>query len=210
MELLFGYANANVAISRKASTNALRDGEKKSCGCSTIIDRKKSSQAKLDLTGQRFGKLLVIERDFETAKWICECDCGNKKVYVRSDQLLSKTQPVKSCRLCSNYSKGELKIKEILEKNNIPFVQQKEFDGCINPRTNKKLKFDFYVNNSYLIEYDGIQHFENVEYFKDNLNEIQCRDQIKNNYCKKNDIHLLRIPYSKYNSLNLNDLILKE
>lgn len=39
----------------------------------------------IDLTGQRFGKLLVLERDFEYQKknnydkpyWKCICDCGN-------------------------------------------------------------------------------------------------------------------------------------
>lgn len=193
----------------KASTNTLRNGDKKSCGCSTRIDKKNSSQAKLDLVGQRFGTLTVVNKDFETAKWRCKCDCGNENIYIRSDQLLSKTQPVKSCCLYGE-SKGELKIKEILEKNNIPFIQQKTFDDCINPKTNKKLKFDFFINNSYLLEYDGIQHYENVEYFKDSLEEIQYRDQIKNDYCQRKNIPLIRISYSKYNTLSLDDIILKE
>ena len=38
----------------------------------------------IDLTGQRFGRLTVIERAKNTknnkAQWLCECDCGNKKV----------------------------------------------------------------------------------------------------------------------------------
>lgn len=34
-----------------------------------------------DLTGQKFGRLTVIERDTtsKTTKWICKCDCGNTK-----------------------------------------------------------------------------------------------------------------------------------
>lgn len=192
----------------EVSTNELRNGDKKSCGCQTRNDRKLSAQKKLDLTKQRFGKLIVLERDFESAKWLCECDCGNK-TYLRSDQLLSKTNSVQSCHLC-NTSKGELKIKELLEQNNLPFVQQKTFQDCINPKTNKQLKFDFYVNNSYLLEYDGIQHFENVDRFKNQLENIQYRDQIKNNYCKKHNIPLIRIPYIKYNTLTLEDILLKE
>jgi len=36
----------------------------------------------IDITNQRFNKLLVIKRDFEKninnkAYWICICDCGN-------------------------------------------------------------------------------------------------------------------------------------
>lgn len=43
-----------------------------------------------DLTGKRFGKLIVIER-IGTAKsghalWLCQCDCGNTKL-ISSNQL---------------------------------------------------------------------------------------------------------------------------
>lgn len=35
----------------------------------------------IDLTGQRFGHLVVLKLDEENksknAKWICKCDCGN-------------------------------------------------------------------------------------------------------------------------------------
>lgn len=43
----------------------------------------------IDLTGQRFGKLVVIKRVPNKNKrtmWLCKCDCGNE-VEVRSDQL---------------------------------------------------------------------------------------------------------------------------
>lgn len=46
---------------------------------------------KLDLTGQRFGKLTVIERGENKGKyttWICKCDCGNIK-RIRTDALRS-------------------------------------------------------------------------------------------------------------------------
>ena len=49
----------------------------------------------IDLTGQRFGKLVVIERVEDKLKgkkkvvcWLCQCDCGNKKAVV-SDNLMS-------------------------------------------------------------------------------------------------------------------------
>lgn len=53
----------------------------------------------IDLTGQRFGRLVVIERK-ETAtsghaKWLCLCDCGNTK-NVTSNQLRSH-RGTKSC-----------------------------------------------------------------------------------------------------------------
>ena len=35
----------------------------------------------MDLTGQRFGRLLVVQRDYsrERVHWICHCDCGKTK-----------------------------------------------------------------------------------------------------------------------------------
>lgn len=37
----------------------------------------------IDLTGRRFGKLVVLERSgsrSNNACWLCQCDCGNRKV----------------------------------------------------------------------------------------------------------------------------------
>ena len=62
---------------------------------------------------------------------------------------------------------------------------------------NKKY-FDFYLTkHNICVEYDGIQHFESVEYFggEQVFNETKIRDEIKNEYCKNNNIHLIRISY---------------
>ena len=44
-----------------------------------------------DISGKRFGKLLVISRcgsdKFSRALWLCKCDCGNTKV-VRGNHLI--------------------------------------------------------------------------------------------------------------------------
>ncbi len=56
-----------------------------------------------DLTGLRFGKLLVIERNGSRNKqpsWLCQCDCGNSKTIVTSS-LLAGT---KTCG-CFNHHK---------------------------------------------------------------------------------------------------------
>ncbi len=64
------------------------------------------SKTERDLTGQRFGRLVVIDRNFEKVTeaseahhrkyWNCLCDCGNM-VIVREDGLLAKTKPTRSC-----------------------------------------------------------------------------------------------------------------
>lgn len=43
----------------------------------------------IDLTGQRFGKLTVLKRDYSKkggTYWICQCDCGNI-ISTRKDTL---------------------------------------------------------------------------------------------------------------------------
>ncbi len=101
-------------------------------------------------------------------------------------------------------SKGEEKIIKILTKNNIHFITQKTFDDLIYP-SGYPARFDFYVANKYLIEYDGIQHFEEGNF----LNNNKKYDIIKNNYCKNKKIPLIRIPYYIYNDLKLEDLLLE-
>lgn len=95
----------------------------------------------------------------------------------------------------SSYSKGEDKIKNILEKYKITYEKEKTFDNCKNLN---KLPFDFYlINLNCLIEFDGKQHFENIKFFGGKLGLIkrQKNDEIKNIFCAKNRIPLLRVSY---------------
>lgn len=75
------------------------------------------------------------------------------------------------------------------------------------------LRFDFYVNNKYLIEYDGEQHFlteSNSLFSNEQLEMIHQNDRIKDEWCKNNHIPLIRIKYTKYNTLCIEDLLLEE
>lgn len=62
------------------SGNHLRKGRTKSCGCLRIEKAVEvGKRAVIDLTGKRFGRLLVLRRDTYTddqAYWVCQCDCG--------------------------------------------------------------------------------------------------------------------------------------
>ena len=57
--------------------------------------------ARIDLTGKRYGKLVVVSES-ETngykkkTKWLCKCDCGKYKD-IRADALKSKVNPTRSC-----------------------------------------------------------------------------------------------------------------
>jgi hypothetical protein len=99
-----------------------------------------------------------------------------------------------------------------LEHNNIDFNFQKNFNECRNPLTNRPLLFDFYLPKfNMCIEFDGKQHFkESVGdqiYWKKSTSvfslsdwlDISYRDDLKNQYCLKNNIKLLRIAYKQSN-----------
>ena len=101
-----------------------------------------------------------------------------------------------NCPKCHS-SKGEKFIAKLLTVLKVPFIVQKTFEGC---RDKGLLKFDFYLTDLYAcIEYDGIQHFEPIEYFsgEEGLQKRQKRDRIKNKYCKKEKIPLLRVKYDQ-------------
>ena len=66
-------------------TAALIKGKRKSCGCKTGTPEVQE----LNLIGQRFGYLTVLERDSRprrTSSWLCRCDCG-KEVYLLTSDL---------------------------------------------------------------------------------------------------------------------------
>lgn len=193
----------------ETSSIYLTTGDTKSCGCLQKDRIHEICGSKLQ--GQRFGKLTVIketeQRKYKNIIWECKCDCGNT-CYVPTHSLLSKA--TQSCG-CTK-SKGEEKIIEILKQNNILFESQKTFETCRFPETNTLLFFDFYINNKYLIEYDGIQHFSYQETGwnnEENFIKTQERDKYKNQWCKENNIPLIRIPYTAYNQLELKDLLLE-
>lgn len=111
------------------------------------------------------------------------------------------------CTKCSE-SKGEREITRILDKYYIENISQYKFDDC---KFKQCLPFDFYLPSyNVLIEYDGEQHFEILDYFGglDKFIDTKIRDTIKNEYCKKNNIKLIRIPY--YEIKNIEYIIKNE
>lgn len=190
--------------------NNLKQGLTTSCGCYKREITKQVS--KINLVGKHFGLLTVIEetpqRKNNSIVWKCQCECG-KIVNVSSDYLMRGYRL--SCG-CLKESLGVRKIKQILLENNIPFICEKTFDSCIFPETNAKLRFDFYINNQYLLEFDGKQHFqysngEKTWNTKEHYERLQKRDSFKNEWCEQNNIILIRIPYNVIDVLKLEDLL---
>ena len=91
------------------------------------------------------------------------------------------------------YEKGDMKYDP---KNlNIKFEREYKFEDC---RNKNLLPFDFYLlDYNSCIEFDGSQHFKLNEFFggAEGFKKIVKNDQIKNEYCKNNNIRLIRIRY---------------
>lgn len=97
------------------------------------------------------------------------------------------------CPTCGKtYSRGEHMIEQWLKKKNIAFETQKTFPEC---KYKALLKFDFFFEEYNLcIEFDGKQHFEYDDHFGENeFDNIKKRDAVKYEFCKKNNINLLRL-----------------
>jgi very-short-patch-repair endonuclease len=102
------------------------------------------------------------------------------------------------CPVCRE-SKGEKLINDLLLDKKVEFIRQHKFVDCTNKLKYgacRKLPFDFYLPKlNTVIEYDGQQHYVPV-WGEDNFKNLQRLDKIRNQYCKKNGIKLIRIPYT--------------
>ena len=188
-----------------AGTNIIR-GLTQSCGClhkeichNLFTDK--------NIIGKKFGKLTVLELlpgEITTGSIAkCKCECGKITYVTRKNLTSGHTQSCGCLR-----SKGEIKIRQLLDDNQITYATEYTFKDLPQRR------FDFAIFNKdnqlvELIEYDGEQHFtynatwyQNEEEFK----KGQQRDKEKNEYCLKNHIKLLRIPYTSYNEFTFEDL----
>jgi hypothetical protein len=123
-------------------------------------------------------------------------------------QTPSKHLYSRGCPSCSE-SYGEKIVRIFLKKNNIDFIKEKRFENC---KDKLSLPFDFYIPKlNYCIEYDGKQHYEYIRYMKGreigeeesikNFEKIRKHDRIKDEYCRINNIGLLRIPYTEFNNI---------
>lgn len=147
--------------------------------------------------------VLYFDKYTKENETMIQYKCINHDFDVQEMSLSHFKESKHPCRYCIKFN-GEIAIQDFLIKNNIPFVTQKTFNECVYKRM---LKFDFYIPScNYCIEYDGQQHFEPVKFKKccdvdKSYILTQVRDKIKNEYCNKNNIKLIRIPYWEYNNI---------
>ena len=187
------------------SGSHLRSGRSTNCGC-VRMEKMRRANIKNE-QGKMYG-YLYVEREAikdeiprigrDGIYWNCTCTkCGRRNVIIFGDYL--RNGDTKSCG-CIN-SVNESKICQMLNHLNIKYKQQQKFNDLSSTggRACDVLPFDIAVYNNdillYLIEYDGIQHFERG-HFNDTFDITHQNDLLKNKYCFDHNIPLIRIPYN--------------
>lgn len=122
----------------------------------------------------------------------------NVKIYCQKhgyfEQIPKEHLKGRGCPKCLVYL-GENKIELILNKLNVFYIKEFSFNNFISSK-GRKLPFDFYLPEyNICIEYDGRQHYEPVAKFGGlEAYKLQLiNDSIKDDYCIKHNILLLRI-----------------
>lgn len=186
----------NVGIYNKRD---VQSGHTKSCGC--LQSEIASSIVTKDWSGEvsEYGvELLYKDIKNKNGQWLWKCKCGLCGNEFSDIPARIMNGHVTSCGCRRNSSKEQM-IEEFLIKCKTKYKSQYSFNDCKHKYT---LRFDFALFDENddlicLIEYDGKQHYEPIQFFggKRGFQITQKRDEIKNDYCARNNLNLLRLPY---------------
>lgn len=145
----------------------------------------------IDLTGQRFGRLVVIKRAADRMKpngkklimWKCQCDCGNTKEILGQSLRRGLT---KSCGCLGYENRIKAHTKHGMTNTSLYNIWSKMKQRC-NQKNNKRYKDYGGRGISYCREWEEFKTFEEWAYrsgYKDGLS-IE-RINVNGNYCPEN------------------------
>lgn len=173
----------------------------KKSGCPSCGNENRSHPFTLTLDGfiERASETHNGRYNYSNSKYInfstkleIICDSHGSFFQTPKDHII-QSQGCPKCRI----SKGEKEIERVLNSYDVSFSSQHRFEGCFNKRP---LPFDFYLpQHNMCIEFDGEQHISPLKIFggKKGFNYTKHNDEIKNKYCLKEGIQLLRIPHDE-------------
>jgi very-short-patch-repair endonuclease len=169
-------------------------------GCPNCSKRSRKSNDKfLDEVKKMYKNEYIFDEVYINNKTPIRCRhsiCGNSFRVSPGNFLHSKTQ----CPYCRVISKGENRVRKVLRKLDLEFVEQYKHDKCHDKR---KLPFDFYViEEDTLIEFDGKQHFQKSFNESDlDFNLRKYHDKLKDEFARDYNYRLLRISYKDINKI---------
>ena len=168
--------------------------------CPKCSNRSKPTITELNNKAKEINPYITVVGEYKNARTPIrvKCELDNFEWEVRPDVLLNGIK----CPVCNKKSIGELNIIYYLDTHNIEYEYQKTFKDCVYV---KPLHFDFYIPKyNICIEYDGVQHYKPIDFAnkgrdwaEESYLKNKEKDMIKNDYCKTNNIKLVRIPYYK-------------
>lgn len=152
-----------------------------------------TKQEKLDYIQKVFNKIA-----YEKQRYVCGEDLKayGISIYHLSTLKFSIVKANEKLGLYKTQSVFEDMVIHILRDHNIVFETQKTYDTC---KSNKGhlLRFDLYIPCiNTLVELDGNQHVDNKSPWA-NPGQWE-RDSVKTNWCRTNNIPLIRIPYNRH------------
>lgn len=198
------------------------DKEPRSCNnCkgAVILETLRNNDSSVWKIGDKYGMLTIIGKG-DSRKELkghqtfvkVQCSCGSEPFNVRLKHLKGQGKGRTISCGCAKESAGELKIRSILEEYDINFQKQYR----VKNEQNEVMIFDFVIFNDKneiikCIEYNGLQHYQPVEYFggEEAFEQQQMRDARKTEYCNAHAIILQWVPYYDYDSINPEYLKLK-
>jgi very-short-patch-repair endonuclease len=179
------------------SFNVFRSGH----GCPHCYEERKGDTLKLpyDFVKKEIEKegYELLSTEYQNSHTPLEIKCP--KGHVTNTMTYGNFKQGARCSKCNN-SKGERRIINYLENNNIKYIYEKTFKGLLGLR-NGLLSYDFYLPKyNLLIEYQGEQHEHQCEMFG-NFEKQQEHDKRKREYAKNNNIGLLEIWYWDFDNI---------
>lgn len=168
---------------------SLTMGDTTSCGCYQKEMASKSNY--MNLSGKRFGKLIVLEDAGRSiggsSKWKCQCDCGNILIVGIGSLRCGHT---KSCG-CIRESEISSQLKKYFFDN---YDAKIEYKIIRHPENNHWLPFDIFIpEKNIFIEVQGEQHYKFVPFWhktEEKFNNNQKLDKLKKQYAKKHGVYI--------------------
>ena len=203
-KLIIGFTTTNNKIKLQClkcgtiynrSVKSILEDDRCLC-CERKIVVKKTNEQFLQEVKQKYSDEYIILDKYEDAYKkikIKHCNCG-KIFEIRPHDFLTKQRV---CPICKE-SKGEQKIRKILEDNKINFISQYRLEEF------KRAPYDFYlIDFNILIEYQGIQHFQPVKHFggEQSFNRQVEIDHLKKQIAESNNVEVIYISYLEYEDL---------
>ena len=112
----------------------------------------------IDLTGQKFGRLTVVERvedyKFKGVYWLCECECGNTKIVQGKNLKSGNTQSCGCFRMEESHNR---RVKE----NTYEF-----YDEYVIGK-------DVCYNQSFIIDIDDYEKIKDITWTRDDKGYVR-------------------------------------